>query len=403
MKKKAWIWAAGSIVGVLVLALVVIFVVRAQAGKMAGTEVEEPVTVQKVSEQELNETILVTGKIVPEDEQKVFLEPDKGEVTDFKVKENQKVKAGDPLFVYDSSKLQSEYNKAVRERDLVAKRSQTEINQIADMNKRISEAKKAPASSGDGEESEVPAGDVDALTSEKLEMEIQHESTKSEIQSAQEQINDLNEQIKEMTITSKIDGIVVKVDRNAVSTEGGATSPAVHIISSQPFKVIGSMSEFDTVKIKEKQSVIIRPKVYKDREWKGVIESVSQFPNEEGGEEEFAGGGGGGGVTMYPFKVAITDDTSELRQGFHVSLEIKIDGDGQKLAIPHAAIKEEGDISTVFVLEDGILENREIKTGASNDEYIEIKKGLKKDQLVVIAPHEGMHDGMEVTTFDEVE
>lgn len=118
MKKKAWIWT-GSIVGVLVLALVVTLVIRAQAGKMAGADVEEPVTVQKVSEQELSETILVTGKIVPEDEQKVFLEPDKGEVTEFKVKENQKVKAGDPLFVYDSSKLQSEYNKAVRERDLV--------------------------------------------------------------------------------------------------------------------------------------------------------------------------------------------------------------------------------------------------------------------------------------------
>ncbi|RWR13522.1 HlyD family efflux transporter periplasmic adaptor subunit [Siminovitchia fortis] len=402
MKKKAWIWT-GSIVGVLVLALVVTLVIRAQAGKMAGADVEEPVTVQKVSEQELSETILVTGKIVPEDEQKVFLEPDKGEVTEFKVKENQKVKAGDPLFVYDSSKLQSEYNKAVRERDLVKKRSQTEINQIAELNKRIADAKKAPAPSGDGEEGEAPAGDADALKSEKLEMEIQHESTKSEIESAQEQINDLNEQIKEMTVKSKIDGIVVKVDRNAVSTEGGASSPAVHIISSQPFKVIGTMSEFDAVKIKEKQAVTIRPKVYKDKEWKGAIESVSQFPNEEGGEEEFAGGGGGGGVTMYPFKVAITDDTSELRQGFHVSLEIKIDGDGKKLAIPHAAILEEGDTNTVFVLKDGILESREIETGASNDEFIEVKNGLEKDELVVIAPHEGMHDGMEVTTFDEIE
>lgn len=400
MKKKAWIWA-GSIVGVLLLAVVVTLVIKVQAGKMAGAEMEEPVTVQKVSEQELSETILVTGKIVPEDEQKVFLEPDKGEVQEFKVKENQKVKAGDPLFVYDSSKLQSEYNKAVRERDLVKKRSQTEINQIAELNKRIADAKKAPAPSKDGEEGEVPTDDANSLTSEKLEMEAQHESTKSEIESAQEQINDVNTQIKEMTVTSKIDGIVVKVDQNAVNTEGGEGNPAVHIISSKPFKVIGSMSEFDAVKLKEKQGVIIRPKVYKDREWKGAIESVSQFPNEEGGEEEFAGGGGG--VTMYPFKVAITDDTSELRQGFHVSLEIKIDGDGKKLAIPHAAIMEEDEVSTVYVLKDGILESREVETGASNDEFIEIKKGLKKDELVVITPNESMHDGMEVTTFDEIE
>ncbi len=401
MKKKAWIWT-GSIVGVLILALVVTLLIRAQAGKMAVADDEESLLVQKVSEQELSESILVTGKIVPEDEQKVYLDAEKGEVTEFKVKENQKVKAGDPLFVYDSSKLQSEYNKAIRERDLVQKRSQTEINQIAEMDKRIANAKNKPAPSEDGEDDEVVTEDVNSLTSEKLELETQHESTKSEIESAQEQINDLDTQIKEMTVTSKIDGIVVKVDRNAVSTEGGETNPAVHIISSQPFKVIGTMNEFDAVKIKEKQKVIIRPKVYKDQEWKGVIESVSQFPNEEGGDEEYSDGGGGG-VTVYPFKVAITDDTSKLRQGFHVSLEINIDGDGKKIAVPHAAILEEEDSNTVYVLKDGKLEMREIETGTSNDEFIEVKKGLKKDELVVISPLEDLHDGMEVTTFDEIE
>ena len=236
-----------------------------------------------------------------------------------------------------------------------------------------------------------------------MELEIQHESTKAEIASTQEQINDLDKQIKEMTVVSKIDGIVVKVDKNAVSTENGSPEPAIHVISSQPFKVIGTMSEFDAVKIKEKQSVIIRPKVYKDREWKGEVESVSQFPdNEGGGEEEFAGGGGGG-VTMYPFKVKVTDDTSELRQGFHVSLEIKIDGKGKSLVVPHAALMEEDGVDVVYVLKDGVLERREVQKGSMNDEFIEIKDGVKKDELVVITPNEGLHDGMEVTSFDEAE
>jgi len=400
VKKKVWIWSV-SIVGVLVLAAVVTFIVKAQAGKTAGADVEEIVEIQKVKEQELSETILVTGKIVPENEQKVFIEPEKGEVKEFKVKENQKVKAGDSLFVYESSKLQTEYNRAVRERDLVSKRSQTEINQIAEINKQISDAKKNAGNASNGEDGETPQADVNDLTSQKLELEMQHESTKSEIEGAQEQINDLDKQIKEMTVNSKMDGIVVKVNQNTVSAEGGASEPAVHIISSQPFKVIGTMSEFDTVKIKEKQSVIIRPKVFKDQEWKGVIESVSQFPTEEGGEEELAGGGGGG-VTMYPFKVAITDDTSKLRQGFHVSLEIKIDGDGKTLAVPHSALMEE-ESHFVYVLTDGVLEKRKVETGKSNDEYIEIKKGLKKDELFVITPNDSMHDGMEVTSFDEVE
>ena len=36
------------------------------------------------------------------------MEPDKGEISQYKVEENQTVKAGDPLFLYDSTKLDVE-------------------------------------------------------------------------------------------------------------------------------------------------------------------------------------------------------------------------------------------------------------------------------------------------------
>ncbi len=103
-KKKLWIWI-GSVVGVLVLgvAATITFGMFNKSSAVTGDELNEMgVTVQKASEQELIETILVTGEIVPESEQKVFLEPDKGVISEYKVTENQTVKAGDPLFVYDS-------------------------------------------------------------------------------------------------------------------------------------------------------------------------------------------------------------------------------------------------------------------------------------------------------------
>ncbi len=408
VKKKVWIWI-GSVIGVLAIAAATTFWIVSSKAQVASGEPEEMgVMVQKATEQELTESILVTGKIVPESEQKVFLEPENGEISEFKVEENQKVTAGDPLFVYDSSKLQVEFSRAVRERDLIQKRGQTEINQIADMNKRIAEAKKQTGTKQVNEETgelevSTPQEDVNELANEKVQLEIQYESTKSEIASAQEQINDLDKQIKEMTVVSKIDGMVVKIDPNVAKTETGSNEPVVHIISSDPYKVIGTMSEFDAVKIKKEQPVIIRPKVFKEREWKGAVESVSQFPNDEdGGGEDF--GGGGGNVTMYPFKVAITDDTSELRQGFHVSLEINVGGKDKSLVIPHMAlIEDEEGIEVVYVLVDGMLQRREVQTGKMNDEFIEITEGVELNELVVIAPDEGMHDGMEVTSFDEAE
>ncbi|PAE41239.1 efflux RND transporter periplasmic adaptor subunit [Bacillus sp. 7884-1] len=408
MKKKVWIWIS-VIVGILVIASTGTYLYAKTGTETVGAdEGVMSISVQKVSEQELVESILVTGKIVPESEQKVFIEPEKGEISEFKVTENQAVKAGDPLVVYDSSKIDSELKRAVREKELLQSRGKTEQNQIADLNKRIAEAKKKVETQGaetvEGAEGLVSQEDVNQLSNEKIQQEMQYESTKSEITSAEDRIKELNAQKSEMTIVSKMDGIIVKVNQNVANTEAGAAEPVVHIISSQPYKVIGSMSEFDTVKIKEGQPVIIRPKVFKDREWKGAVESVSQFPNAEGGGGEgFEGGGGAGNVTMYPFKVTITDDTTELRQGFHVSLEIKAGDSTKKVAIPHPALIDEAGIKIVYILKDGMLERREVQTGVMNDTFIEVTSGITPGELVVLTPTEEMHDGMEVTAYDEVE
>lgn len=395
-RKKVWIPIV-SLVGLVGITVLVIFFVKDRNADMAaGTEIEEmPIAVQKAVEQELTETILVTGEIVPEGEQKVYMDPDKGEIIEYKVAENQTVKAGEPLFLYDSSKLDTEYNGAVREKDLIQKRAKAEEAQIAQLTKRITEAKKKPASEEEG-------ADINALTKEKVDLELQYESTKSEVSSAQERINEAANRKKEMTVVSKIDGIVVKVNQNIEKTETGGSEPVVHIISNSPYKVIGTMSEFDAVKIQPEQAVVIRPKVYKDREWNGVVESVSQFPTEDGAGGDMMSISGGGNVTMYPFKVAITDDTSELRQGFHVSLEVKIVGTEIRPVIPHSAILDEGGTAIAYVLLDGVLERREVQTGSMNDEFIQVIEGVKKDELVVVAPDEGMYEGMEVTTFDEI-
>ncbi|MEH7386464.1 HlyD family efflux transporter periplasmic adaptor subunit, partial [Bacillus sp. JJ1521] len=251
---------------------------------------------------------------------------------------------------------------------------------------------------------EIPVEDVNQLTSEKVQMELQYENTKSEITAANERITEITNLKKEMTVVSKIDGIIVNINKNIAATEAGANEPVIHIISNKPYKVIGTMSEFDAVKIQQGQEVIVRPKVFKDREWKGAIESVSHFPNDTGGGEgEFYGMGGGGNVTMYPFKVGITDDTSELRHGFHVSLEVRIPGTEILPVIPHTAILDEGGVAVVYVLADGLLQRREVQTGSMNDEFIQVTEGVTKDELIVLTPYEGMYDGMEVTSYDEIE
>ena len=396
MKKKVWIWIL-IVVGIVTVSTTIYFLVKGNSSNEFGSEFDETgVLVQKVNEQELGESILVTGKVIPEDEQKVFLDAEHGDIHEYLVAENQVIGAGDALFKYDASKVDSELNKAVRERDLIQKRLKIEQNEIAALGKRITEMKKNVKEGG-----EFTQEDVNMLEKEKVQIEMEYESTKSAVTSAQEAINELTATKKSMTVVSKIDGIVVKVNKNIEKTDTGSSEPVIHIISNEPFKVVGTMSEFDTVKIQPEQAVIVRPKVYKEREWNGVVESVSHFPEGEDGGGDF---GGGGNVTMYPFKVAITDDTSELRQGFHVSLEIKLDGAGKVVAVPHMALTmdEEG-LEVVYVLVDGILEKRVVKIGEMNDEFVEVTEGVTVGELVVVGPNESMHDGMEVVSYDEIE
>lgn len=398
MKKKAWIWIL-SIVGLLVIAGIIYFFMSAKSSNGSDGEFEDfGMMVQKVSEQKLGESILVTGQVIPEDEQKIFLDAENGEIREYLVEENQKVVAGEPLFTYDTTEVDAAYNKAVRSRDLIQKQLKIEQNEIASLAKQITEMKKKVKN---GEE--FTELDVSMLEKEKVQSEMSIEGTKDEVTSAQEAINELAAKKKSMTVVSKIDGIVVKIEKNVEPSESGATTPVMHIISSEPYKVIGTMSEFDTVKIQPEQPVIIRPKVFKDREWNGVVESVSQFPEDGGGGMDDYGGGGN--VTMYPFKVAITDDTSELRQGFHVSLEISISGDDKALAVPHMALMtdEEDGSEYVYVVVDNMLEKRIVQLGDMNDEFIAVTEGVAEGELVVIMPDESMHEGMEVTSYDEVD
>lgn len=407
--KKVWIW----IVVIIAIAVLVFFGVKKFIGNTPQAvdgefEGETEIFVQQATENELADNILVTGKIIPESEQKVFLEPENGEIVEYFVEENAAVKVGDPLFAYDTTKLEAEFTKAVRERDLVKKRADIEISSMGEMDKKIAKLKQQVGTTVIDEEtgeviSSVTQEEVNELVAEKVQMEMGYEGTKAEITATQEQINELDKQIKEMTVVSKIDGTVVKVEKNITNVEGGNTDAAVHIISNEPFKVIGTMTEFDTVKMEEGQPVIIRPKVFKDREWNGVVESVSQFPEGDSGDE-FGGYDGGGSVTMYPFKVKITDDTKDLRQGFHVSLEVKIGGGEKILSVPHTAIWDDVDMQIVYVMnEENKLEQREIEIGNMNDEFVEIKNGVSVGELVVIFPDETMFDGMDVVSFVEVE
>lgn len=384
-KKKKWLFITLGILSFIVIVSIVSF--NALKGSNVASGDFSHIEVAKAKKQNVSESILVTGKVVPEDEQKVYLDPEKGEIKEFKVEVNQTVQTGDPLIVYDGGAAQSELNQAIRSKEILESQSISEQEQINQINTQINQAK------NEGQQQEV----INELNNQKRELERLNQQTKNEIIGAQEQINVASTKVDDLTVKSKIDGVVVKITKDVAKAEGGSQEPVIHIISNQPFKVKGSVSESDTINIQPEQEVEITTKSQKDQTWKGKVESISQFPEESGeGFEE------GQGTTKYPFTVAITDDTSELRQGFHVTMDVKVNGKAEVLAVPSESILYEGEEKFVFIEKNKKLEQRAIEVGVMGDDYVEIVEGVKKGERLVLYPMPEMFDGMEVKSVDEV-
>ncbi len=74
----------------------------------------------------------------------------------------------------------------------------------------------------------------------------------------------------------------------------------------------------------------------------------------------------------------------QLRQGMTVTVSIIVQQKSNVLLVPKSVITQRGGKSYVKVSKDGVIEEREIKTGISNQQYTEVTEGLSEGEKVVI-------------------
>lgn len=77
-------------------------------------------------------------------------------------------------------------------------------------------------------------------------------------------------------------------------------------------------------------------------------------------------------------------NTSQLREGLTVTLNITVSGKKDILLIPGQAIQRSGKNTQVQVVKNGVTETRVVKTGISNWQYTEVTDGLSEGEEVVI-------------------
>ncbi|MPM18900.1 Multidrug resistance protein MdtA [bioreactor metagenome] len=199
-------------------------------------------------------------------------------------------------------------------------------------------------------------------------------------------------QLEDYTITSPIDGTIVdKQIKAGEKVESGNTLCIIYDLSYLEMTL--SVDELDITQVSVGQNVTITADAVEGETFTGQVTKISMA------------GTTSNSATTYPVTVRI-DDYGDLWPGMNVDAEIVLAENDNALSIPSAALERGNKVlitadspSAANALEDKAPDNYvyvSVKTGVSNDDYIEITSGLQEGDTVAYLPVSSSSSGMEM-------
>lgn len=133
--------------------------------------------------------------------------------------------------------------------------------------------------------------------------------------------------------------------------------------------IYATIYEYELEYIKIGQEVSIKTVAYPDKEFKGIVMAIDPVFDAM--------------TRSVRARIKTENKDALLKPNMYVDIEISSDL-GTKLAVPREAVMDTGLRKIVFIsLPEGRFESRQVKTGASNDNYVEITDGLQEGESVV--------------------
>jgi len=210
-------------------------------------------------------------------------------------------------------------------------------------------------------------------------------SQKSTIKQDQIALNDAQKNLTYYFIRAPFDGIVAKLNAKTGDTVSSLTVLAT-LITKQKIAEI-SLNEVDVAKIKIGQKATLTFDAIPDLTIAGKVTEIDTV------------GTVSQGVVDYTVKIAFDTQDERVKPGMSVSASIVTEAKTDVLLVPNTAIKSEGQINYVEMPAENdiavakanpngaILKNplrrQTVEIGLTNDEFTEIKSGLKEGDVVI--------------------
>lgn len=411
-KKKLFIFGG---LGLLVLILIVVVI--------AGGSKENIILVQteKVQKRSITQTVTATGTIDPEF--KVLITPEvTGEIISLPVKEGDYVKKGQLLikikgdqYMAQKDRLEanlksSEASLQMRDAELI--RVKLEYDRVKELHS------KELASNSELENAEA----------NYLSAKASYEAAAANVLQSKAQLREVLETLYKTTIYSPMDGIVTQLNVElAERVLGSGFSQGTNIMTVADLsnmEAVVDVDENDVVLVAVGDTANVSVDAFGDKLFHGVVTEI-------GNSAKSAGFGTQEQVVNFSVKIKLIDLDPNLRPGMSCNADIETETVSDVLSVPIQSVTARTDIpveddslkskegsddnekpeimgrkepkEVVFLVDGGNAKMVVVETGISDDNYLQVKKGVEEGDEVVSGSYRAISRELEDGSIIRVE
>ncbi len=405
-KKKIIVF---GILFLLLAAVIAVVVLSGNKEKIVFVQTE------KAQKRDITQTVSATGNINPVEQ--VILRPEvNGEIVELPVEEGDFVKKGQLLLrikpdIYIAQKKRAHAN-------LQASKATLKIRE-ATLEQVKSEYERTK---GLFEKGLVSESELEKAKASFLQAEGAYEAQRSTVLQAQESLREAKENLAKTEILAPFDGTIselnVELSERVLGSSFSQGTKLMTVADLSQMEATVEVDENDVVLVSVGDTANIEIDAFGDRKFPGIVTQI-------GNSAKSSGLGTQDEVINFEVKIKLMELDPNIRPGMSCDAEIETETKTDVVAVPIQSVtarmpvkkkgkandeKEENGnssyrkarngkrakpIEVVFVVEDGKAKMLPVKTGISDDSYIEIIEGVEEGAEVVSGPYRAISKELE--------
>lgn len=163
----------------------------------------------------------------------------------------------------------------------------------------------------------------------------------------------------------------------------------VTIVRMNPLKLRAGVQEKHANLIHPNQTVDFKVESYPNDMFHGKIAFISPSIDQA--------------TRTFTAEILVDNPARKLKPGFFAKGDILVNRDENVLAVPEEAVSNLAGVSSVYVIENGVVKQTAIQTGEKEGKFIEVLSGLKGDEILASSNLNELVSGTKINSGGEEE